>query len=157
MHDEVRKGGYYPWLKFFFECGTEDEQEDRNHNGVIDSIDDTQDLIGELVRKGYDAETGIRYLEIEGGRHEVGPGRRRCRSSCCGDGGNRGEKPGRGTGGSYADGEPDKIKKPGSIEPGFYLERVCPVERTCLIEFVTDSELGLPAGALTGAGREVVR
>jgi enterochelin esterase-like enzyme len=72
MQDEVRKGGYYPWLKFFFECGTEDEQEDRNRNGVIDSIDDTQDLIGELVRKGYDPEKDIRYLEIEGGRHDVG-------------------------------------------------------------------------------------
>jgi esterase/lipase superfamily enzyme len=72
MHDEVRKGGYYPWLKFFFECGTEDEREDRNRNGVIDSIDDAQDLIGELVRKGYDANKDIRYLQIEGGRHEVG-------------------------------------------------------------------------------------
>jgi enterochelin esterase-like enzyme len=72
MHDEVRKGGYYPWLRFFFECGTEDEQEDRNQNGVIDSIDDTQDLIGELVRKGYDPVKDIRYLEIGGGRHDVG-------------------------------------------------------------------------------------
>jgi enterochelin esterase-like enzyme len=72
VHDYVRKGGYYPWLKFFFECGTEDEQEDRNQNGVIDSIDDTQDLIVELVRKGYDPERDIRYLEIAGGRHEVG-------------------------------------------------------------------------------------
>jgi enterochelin esterase-like enzyme len=72
VHDYVRKGGYFPWLKFFFECGTEDEQEDRNQNGVIDSIDDTQDLIRELVRKGYDALKDIRYLEIKDGRHEVG-------------------------------------------------------------------------------------
>jgi len=36
MQREVREGGYYPWLKFFFECGTEDEKEDRNGNGVID-------------------------------------------------------------------------------------------------------------------------
>jgi enterochelin esterase-like enzyme len=71
MHDEVRKGGYYPWLKFFFECGTEDEREDRNGNGVIDSIDDTRDLIAELARKGYDPDRDIRYLQIEGGRHEV--------------------------------------------------------------------------------------
>jgi enterochelin esterase-like enzyme len=71
MQDEVRKGGYYPWLKFFFECGTEDEREDRNQNGVIDSIDDTQDLIAELVRKGYVSAGDIRYLEIEGGRHDV--------------------------------------------------------------------------------------
>jgi enterochelin esterase-like enzyme len=71
MHDEVRKGGHYPWLKFFFECGTEDEREDRNRNGVIDSIDDTQDLIEELVRKGYEPNQDIRYLEIAGGRHDV--------------------------------------------------------------------------------------
>src|SRR6185312_781669 len=72
MHDEIRRGAYHPWLKFFFECGTEDEQEDRNQNGVIDSIDDTQDLIAELVRKGYDRNRDIQYLEIDGGRHDVG-------------------------------------------------------------------------------------
>lgn len=72
MHAEVRSGGYYPWLKFFFECGTEDETEDRNHNGVIDSIDDVQDLMKELAAKGYDPTRDIRYLEIAGGKHDVG-------------------------------------------------------------------------------------
>ena len=71
MHEEVREGGFYPWLKFFFECGTEDEREDRNHNGVIDSIDDTLDLIGELAAKGYDLQRDVRYLEIAGGHHDV--------------------------------------------------------------------------------------
>ena len=72
MQRQVRDGGYYPWLQFFFECGTEDEQEDRNHNGIIDSIDDTQDLMEkELLAKGYDPQTAIYYLEIEGGRHDV--------------------------------------------------------------------------------------
>lgn len=71
MHAEVRRGSYHPWLKFFFECGTEDETEDRNHNGVIDSIDDTKDLIAELVAKGYDPSKDIRYLEIAGGHHDV--------------------------------------------------------------------------------------
>jgi enterochelin esterase-like enzyme len=71
MHREVRDGGYYPWLKFFFECGTEDEREDRNGNGVIDSIDDTKDLIQELEMKGYKPGRDMRYLEIEGGRHDV--------------------------------------------------------------------------------------
>jgi enterochelin esterase-like enzyme len=71
MQDAVRKGGHYPWLKFFFECGTEDETEDRNGNGIIDSIDDTQALMDELVAKGYDRQRDIRYLEIPGGRHEV--------------------------------------------------------------------------------------
>jgi len=71
MQRAVHDGGYYSWLKFFFECGTEDEKEDRNGNGVIDSIDDTKDLIGELVAKGYDISKDIRYLEIEGGDHSV--------------------------------------------------------------------------------------
>ena len=71
MHAEVRSGGYYPWLKFFFECGTEDETEDRNHNGVIDSIDDVQDLMKELAAKGYDPANDIRYLQIPGGKHDV--------------------------------------------------------------------------------------
>lgn len=71
MHRQVRDGGYYPWLRLYFECGTEDEQEDRNHNGIIDSIDDTRDLIQELAAKGYDPLKDICYLEIEGGRHDV--------------------------------------------------------------------------------------
>lgn len=72
MQRQVREGSYQPGLRFFFECGTEDEAEDRNHNGVIDSIDDTQDLIKELVAKGYAPAKDIRYWEIAGGRHEVG-------------------------------------------------------------------------------------
>src|ERR1700754_630553 len=71
MPDEVRKGEHYPWLKFFFECGTEDETEDRNGNGIIDSINDTQALMDELVAKGYDRQRDIRYLEIPGGHHDV--------------------------------------------------------------------------------------
>ncbi len=71
MHARVRKGGYYPWLKFFFETGTLDETEDRNNNGVIDSIDDTMDLIKELEYKGYSAQKDIVYLEIKDGGHNV--------------------------------------------------------------------------------------
>ncbi len=44
----------YRGMKFFFECGTLDEAGDRNNNGIIDSIDDTKDLISALVDKGYD-------------------------------------------------------------------------------------------------------
>ncbi len=71
MHRQIQEGEYRPGLKFFFECGEEDEVEDRNGNGIIDSIDDTQDLITELVKKGYDLQKDIRYLEIPDGRHEV--------------------------------------------------------------------------------------
>jgi len=71
MQRQVTEGSYHPGLRFFFECGTEDEAEDRNHNGVIDSIDDTRDLIAALAAKGYDPAKDIRYIEIAGGRHEV--------------------------------------------------------------------------------------
>ena len=55
--------------RFFFECGTDDETADRNHNGVIDVIDDTLDLIDALRAQGVPQEA-IRYLEIPGGKHD---------------------------------------------------------------------------------------
>jgi enterochelin esterase-like enzyme len=69
MHDIIEKA----WNKnenqrYWFQTGTQDEQEDRNNNGVIDSIDDTLDLIRELKRKDTPDEC-IRYLEVEGGEH----------------------------------------------------------------------------------------
>jgi len=71
MHQQIRNGGFYPWLKFFFETGTLDEVADRNNNGVIDAIDDTVSLIYELILKGYDKEKNIKYLEIKDGKHDV--------------------------------------------------------------------------------------
>lgn len=70
MHNHVRKGAYYPWLRFFFECGAMDETKDRNNNGIIDSIDDTLDLLKELHLKGY-PEAAIYYLELPEGKHDV--------------------------------------------------------------------------------------
>jgi enterochelin esterase-like enzyme len=71
MHKLVREGTYASNLKFFFETGTLDEKMDRNHNGIIDSIDDTLDLIKELEAKGYNKETDIHYLELADGKHDV--------------------------------------------------------------------------------------
>lgn len=70
MHQQIRKGKFSPWLKFFFECGALDENADRNNNGVIDAIDDTLDLIKELKKKGYD-DNNIKYIELEDGKHDV--------------------------------------------------------------------------------------
>jgi enterochelin esterase-like enzyme len=69
MHLQVRAGKYKKGLKFWFETGTEDETNDRNKNGVIDSIDDTLDLISELTRKGYRPFHDISYVEIKNGKH----------------------------------------------------------------------------------------
>ncbi|MBS1597991.1 MAG: esterase [Bacteroidetes bacterium] len=71
MHQQIRNGNYYPWLKFFLECGAADEEGDRNNNGIIDSIDDTVDLIKELVAKGYDENKDIHYLQLDDGKHDV--------------------------------------------------------------------------------------
>lgn len=70
MHLQIRKGSFQPWLQFFIQCGLLDEKEDRNNNGVIDSIDDAKDLIIELKAKGY-TNQHIYYLELEDGQHDV--------------------------------------------------------------------------------------
>ncbi len=70
MHMQVRNGGFYPWLKFYFQTGWFDETADRNNNGIIDSIDDALDMIVTLKAKGYNNEH-ICYCELEDGRHDV--------------------------------------------------------------------------------------
>ena len=70
MQQVIRNDNYKPGLKFFFQCGNMDETKDRNNNGIIDSIDDTLDIIKELKQKGYDATNDIFYLEMKEGRHD---------------------------------------------------------------------------------------
>jgi predicted alpha/beta superfamily hydrolase len=69
MHVLVRNKEANEGQKFWFECGTDDEKDDRNGNGIIDSIDDTQDLIKELEAKGYQQGKDISYYEIKDGQH----------------------------------------------------------------------------------------
>lgn len=71
MHALIRKGEYHPALRFFFECGAYDEDCDRNDNGVIDSIDDTIDIMRELLRKGYKEGKDFVYLQLPDGKHDV--------------------------------------------------------------------------------------
>jgi len=70
-HQMVRMGKRGKALQFWLEVGTEDEKCDRNNNGVIDAIDDTLDLITELILKGYALDHDIRYLEVKGGKHDL--------------------------------------------------------------------------------------
>lgn len=71
MHNVIKSGRYKKGLKFWFQTGQKDEQSDRNHNGVIDSIDDTLDLIVELTKKGYRPFHDIQYLELPDGEHNL--------------------------------------------------------------------------------------
>lgn len=71
MHQVIRETAGKPELKVWLMTGTEDETEDRNHNYIIDSIDDTIDIIKELLEKGYTRPEEVFYYEMVGGRHEV--------------------------------------------------------------------------------------
>ena len=69
MHQQLLTA---PWRassqRFWFQTGTADETSDRNHNGIIDAIEDTLDALTILRHRGYPDED-LRYLEIVGGRH----------------------------------------------------------------------------------------
>jgi len=71
MHRLVRESSKRPGMRFFFQCGALDEARDRNRNGIIDSIDDTLDLIHELESLGYSRGREIQYLELADGRHDI--------------------------------------------------------------------------------------
>lgn len=71
MHQVIRDTPDKPALKFWLMTGTEDETADRNQNFIIDSIDDTIDIIKELTAKGYKRPEDIFYYEMVGGQHNV--------------------------------------------------------------------------------------
>jgi enterochelin esterase-like enzyme len=70
MHLQVQKGRHHPGLHFYFQTGRLDETADRNNNGVIDSIEDTTDLINDMKAIGY-SDWQIQYREIEDGEHTI--------------------------------------------------------------------------------------
>lgn len=71
LHDLLRHSKKQNGLQFWLQTGTLDEESDRNNNGVIDSIDDTLDVIRELKTLGYREGKDIHYVEVTGGRHDL--------------------------------------------------------------------------------------
>jgi len=71
MHAIVRNTPVKPDIKIWLQTGTKDEISDRNKNGIIDSIDDTVDLIKELENKGFTRPADIQYIEMFGGSHNT--------------------------------------------------------------------------------------
>jgi len=69
MHRQIRDTERNAPLNFWFQCGTWDEYDDRDGDGVIDSIQDTLECIAELERKGYAWGRDIRYVEVREGLH----------------------------------------------------------------------------------------
>lgn len=68
MHYLIWAGSFKKGMQFWLQAGTKDEECDRNGNGVIDAIDDTQDLIHMLKAKGY-RDSDVVYHEVEDGEH----------------------------------------------------------------------------------------
>ena len=64
----VEKGPKRAEMRFWLQVGTKDETADRNNNGIIDAIDDTQDLIKSLKNIGY-TDQDITYVEVKNGEH----------------------------------------------------------------------------------------
>ncbi|MFD1139668.1 alpha/beta hydrolase [Larkinella insperata] len=70
MHAHIRKTQPPTDSAFWLQTGTLDETDDRDNDGIIDSIDDTLDLIAELERKGFRWGQHVKYVEVQDGRHE---------------------------------------------------------------------------------------
>lgn len=71
MHAKVRTKSSNTLQKFYLQTGSLDEEADRNHNGIIDSIDDTLDIIKELERIGFKKDPQIKYVELPDGSHDI--------------------------------------------------------------------------------------
>jgi iron(III)-enterobactin esterase len=72
IHNMVLNSQKRSGLRMWFEAGTKEEPySDMDKNGVIDVIQDIQDLWKVLERKGYKADTDMVYLQVEGGAHAV--------------------------------------------------------------------------------------
>ena len=71
LHRHIAATEIKPALKFWLMTGTADELADRNRNFIIDSIDDTVDVIKELLKKGYQRPRDITYYEMVGGKHDL--------------------------------------------------------------------------------------
>jgi enterochelin esterase-like enzyme len=70
MHLQVQKGRHSAGLHFYFQTGRLDETADRNNNGIIDSIEDTTDLINDMKAIGY-SNSQLLYRELEDGEHTI--------------------------------------------------------------------------------------
>lgn len=56
--------------RFWFQTGMLDEAADRDHDGLIDSVGDTLDLILEMEKKGFRPGLEVEYTEVSNGRHD---------------------------------------------------------------------------------------
>lgn len=68
----VRSSRKRPHLKYWFYAGASEETADRDNDGIIDVVDDTQDMINILKAKNIYSPADIVYKELAEGRHDYG-------------------------------------------------------------------------------------
>jgi len=75
MHRQVRETKRAPKIRIWLEAGKQDERDDRDGNGVIDAIQDTQELMDALATKGFREGREMTYFEVDGGHDPATWGR----------------------------------------------------------------------------------
>jgi iron(III)-enterobactin esterase len=70
VHRMVREGPPRPALRFWFMAGRQEEDDDRDGNGVIDVIQDIRELIEILVGQGHLEGGDLSWNEVDG-RHDL--------------------------------------------------------------------------------------
>lgn len=70
MLKKLRSSRKKPHLKYWFYAGGNEEEDDRDKDGVIDVIDDTKDLINVIKNKNVASYGDIVYKEIKEGKHD---------------------------------------------------------------------------------------
>ncbi len=65
----VREATPLPRLRIWLETADGDETSDRDGNGTIDSIQDTDDLVDALVARGYVRGKDVVHVTVQGGHN----------------------------------------------------------------------------------------
>jgi enterochelin esterase-like enzyme len=71
MHKVVKETKVVPNLKVWLQTSSNDERADRDHDGIIDAIGDTVDLIKLLKQKGFQLGSDIYFLDYPAGGHDL--------------------------------------------------------------------------------------
>ncbi len=70
MINKVRSSTHASKLKYWFYAGTSEENSDRDNDGIIDVIDDTQDLMHTIRMKEDPDPSSMIYVQGEGALHD---------------------------------------------------------------------------------------
>ena len=70
MLSYIKSSKKKPHLKYWFYAGDKEEEGDRNKDGIIDVVDDTQDLLALIKTKNICPPGDIVYKEASDGKHD---------------------------------------------------------------------------------------